>query len=883
MEGPLLGPRPLGRGAVVGPGQPDPPGLEGVDRHEISAATLDHPDDAADALHAAWAGRRPVVIELSVDAAALKAPQTSEAAPYTLGPSFAFGRERLHFATWANTYDCRRGQPVWWHGVRACRLGATPAAAPDALRGDVVLPSGELAWCDGGPRGTGLIEGPVVHRDSIDAGRLTVMMPPSPDDAGTAGLAPDQLAAVLHLGGPARIIAPAGSGKTRVLAARVRQLLGARHVEPDLVTAVAYNVKAAEELRARVGGLHPTIRTLNALGLAILRWRGQVRVADEREVRNVIESLVTLPRQVNTDPVAPYLDGLSLIRLGLVEPEEAAALYRDADGLAELFPRYRRELERRGAVDFDDQIYGAIEVLLQDPAARSWARRTTKTLLVDEFQDLTPAHVLLIRLLAGPSGDVFGVGDDDQVIYGYAGADPDFLIRFDHYFPGAATHQLEVNYRCPPAVVDAAGKLLSHNRRRVDKPLRAGRSVGTPAPKEPLVTRPVAATALATVTASHVAGWLADGRSPGDIAVLARVNAALLPAQLALRSSGVPVRPSVGVDVLNRTGTAAALAYLRIGLAPDQIDRSDVLATIRRPSRRIARNVVQMITKRPTTSLADLDRLAEWLTGGDADRVADYADDLRAVEAAASRGTAAALRAIRDEVGLGAAMATLDSFRGAVDRSAHEDDLWALEQVAELHPETAGFEGWLRRELTAPGDPEGVTLSTVHRVKGQEWPCVVVFGATAALFPHRLADDVEEERRIFHVAITRAIDALVIVADEASPSPFLDELTRTAPPHAPAEPSRPVPTSKGRRAGPGATDLEAGAEAAWVALRQWRTEQAKRDGVPPYVVMSDAYLRGIARSRPADLRALGRCPGIGPTKLDRYGDDILSVLAALPA
>ena len=138
-----------------------------------------------------------------------------------------------------------------------------------------------------------------------------------------------------------------------------------------------------------------------------------------------------------------------------------------------MWPLYRAALDRQGVVDFDDQIRRAIDVLLTQPAARRAAQRACRVLLVDEFQDLTPAHLLLVRLLAGRGGSVFGVGDDDQTIYGYNGADPAWLIDFATWFPGAGDHPLEVNYRCPGGVVEIADRLLRHNRRRVPKVIRA--------------------------------------------------------------------------------------------------------------------------------------------------------------------------------------------------------------------------------------------------------------------------------------------------------------------------------------------------------------------------------------------------------------------------
>ncbi|MST34667.1 AAA family ATPase, partial [Acidimicrobiaceae bacterium USS-CC1] len=142
-----------------------------------------------------------------------------------------------------------------------------------------------------------------------------------------------------------------------------------------------------------------------------------------------------------------------------------------------------------GAVDFDDQVYGAIESLLADGELRASCRLACRHLLVDEFQDLTPAHVLLLRLLASPAFDCFGVGDDDQVIYGHAGADPAFLIDYERLFPGAGDHPLEVNYRCRPEVVRAASTLLGYNRRRVPKQVRPGRGDPPPGSPPPLEVR----------------------------------------------------------------------------------------------------------------------------------------------------------------------------------------------------------------------------------------------------------------------------------------------------------------------------------------------------------------------------------------------------------
>jgi DNA helicase-2/ATP-dependent DNA helicase PcrA len=186
-----------------------PPAFAGAPRVTVDEAVLASPPATAALaaeLHEAWNGRRRVVVELAVPLEALREPEADGRPPYELDPGFTFERERLQWLVWANTYDARKpGEPIWWHGVRASRIGATLGGPAD-----VVLADGTPAWCDGGPRRP-VLAGPepvVIHRDSIDAGLLTPgrLAPPQ------AELAPDQLAAVAHPGGPARIIAPAGSG-----------------------------------------------------------------------------------------------------------------------------------------------------------------------------------------------------------------------------------------------------------------------------------------------------------------------------------------------------------------------------------------------------------------------------------------------------------------------------------------------------------------------------------------------------------------------------------------------------------------------------------------------------------------------------------------------
>jgi ATP-dependent DNA helicase UvrD/PcrA len=958
----------LGRGVVVAPGAPAPEPWVGCRRVVVDPAALADPSAVVADLHGAWLGRAPVVVELGVGTEELRTAERWTGPVHDLGPDFTFFRERLQFLVWANNYDGRPGDvgtpagPVWWHGRKAARRWARQGVT-EGGPADVVLADGSPLFVDGGPGQPPELPGgvAVVHRWNAESGSSR----PAGHAGPTAELAPDQRAAVAHRGGPTRVVAPAGSGKTRVLTERLRHLVADRGVDPGAVTALAFNTRAAGELRERCADFvtpsGPTIRTLNSLGLWIcneLGGAGRLDVLDEPGARAAVQQVYEVRRQANADTVAPFLEGLSAIRLGLVRPAAAAARFPDAGGLAEGFDRYRALLADAGAVDFDEQIYRAVEILLADPEARAVAQRRCRYLLVDEFQDLTPAHVLLLRLLSAPGFDCFGVGDDDQVIYGYAGADPVFLLDYDRFFPGATGHALEVSYRCPPAVVDAARHLLSYNHRRVDKTIRSARAVdGKAVPADALTVHRAPADRLAGATTALLEAWRDEGVDPGDMAVLARVNSALLPVQLACAEAGLPTTAPVGPEVLRRTGVRTALAYLRIGLDPGRIAPSDFAETVRRPSRGIAPKVVEMVTRRPETSVADIRRLAAWLTGKDAPKLEAYARDVDRLAPACRQSTADALRTIRLEIGLGDTMDVLDSSRGDVDRSSHADDLAALESVAVLHPEVETFERWLRTALAHPPEHPGsrVLLSTVHRIKGREWDRVVVFGATTGQFPHRLSDDEEGERRVFHVAITRGRERVAVMAAEEAPSIFVAELDGSRP-HAPAgtrgtdggaapaagrRASKPATGRPGRRPTAGRTPVEvtipaavglsfehgghlgeivelsptgavqkvggarvlvafgspvrvdgrtvtlvgpepppAVVAAAEESLRSWRKEVAAREKVPAYIVFNDRELSGIAHRAPRTLAELAGCSGVGPIKLERWGDEVLAVLDA---
>lgn len=513
----------------------------------------------------------------------------------------------------------------------------------------------------------------------------------------------------------------------------------------------------------------------------------------------------------------------------------------------------------------------------------------------------------------------------------------------------------------------------------------------------------VAGGTMAHRAVALLAEALDGGQPPSHLAVLARVNSALLPVQVALTEAGIAHTAPLDTAVLQRTGIRTALAYLRLALDTDRLRRDDVFDTINRPARKVKSAVTPHLPRGGRWSIRALEQVCDQLDGTHRERFAGYLDDLRHLEAAITDGadTARCLWVVRNRIGLGEAMDALDASRRRPEGSSHGDDLDALEQLATLQPDPAAFADWLAERLKVPGEPTGVTLSTVHRVKGMEWPTVVVFAVNQGLFPHRLADDDEEERRVFHVAITRCQRAVHVICDQSRPSPFVDELdpavatgapdpgasSVTGQPHATQPEPGDTPTRgrvrngsttgadgevaataptflpdgrlhaavgvdvtlagdlsgricglgrhhvivqlrdedelvtlrlphgahvqvagtetvlgppprAGGRAGDGGTAtrpagrsatspgrLDVGVDdpepddALFEALRAWRSKVATTNGVPAYLVFHDRHLQVLAGRKPNTLTELASCPGVGPAKLERYGDDLLDLIA----
>jgi DNA helicase-2/ATP-dependent DNA helicase PcrA len=575
---------------------------------------------------------------------------------------------------------------------------------------------------------------------------------PPPVTERLARLAPDQRAAAMAPPGPVLCIAPAGSGKTTTLVARVAWLV-ATGVDPSTIAAITFNTRAAEELRERIGpaleplGVAPDatvrVRTFHALGLKILRDAGREPrlVPRERVLRAVLpEADAAARRRLD--------DAFSRLKLDLRVTADDVARDPHPGPLARAFLACEQALAAAGTIDFDDLVAGALRALEGDCALLARWRERCGHLLVDEVQDVDRSQLELALLLAAPENRVFLVGDDDQSIYGWRLADVRRVIGLAARLPGLRRLDLEVNYRCPAPVLARAVRLVEHNAERFAKAVRAG-----PGATGRLVLAPLAPAGAGDGdggTSRLLAAWPADGSSR---AVLARTRRELLPIVAACLEGGVPFRAD-GVPL------------------PLEDGRVDVLLAQAAADARNLPSAARLASMSPATAAP--------ASPGDA--APTSADPV----AASTDPTAIGARTDPAIACADPAAATAED--PEPDTPWTEADLraalvgWAVRLGPDVDLRAAVEDARARlAELRRPD--AGLTIATAHGTKGLEWDHVAVLGMTAGRFPSarslREAADparaLEEERRLAYVAWTRARRSLTLVYDPAAPSPFLLE------------------------------------------------------------------------------------------------------------
>ncbi|MGN6250643.1 MAG: UvrD-helicase domain-containing protein [Marmoricola sp.] len=696
-------------------------------------------------------------------------------------------------------------------------------------------------------------------------------MLPVPEHALLDALDPEQRAVAEALRGPVRVLAGAGTGKTRAITHRIAHGVSTGVYTPTEVLAVTFTTRAAGEMRTRLRGLGAggvQARTFHSAALRQLRFfwprthGTELPQLTESKLPLVAAAGRRLRLGLDQARLRDLASEIEWAKVTNVRPEEYARLAREAHrevsgmearAVGDVFAGYEEVKREQGRMDMEDVLLLTAALLAEDERVAAEVRRQYRWFVVDEFQDVSPIQAALLDLWLGGRDEICVVGDPAQTIYSFAGARASYLTGFAAAHPGATCVELVRNYRSTPQVVGAANALLRGSG-TTGVALRAQR----PAGPDPAWRELPDEVAEADAVAREVQRLQAEGVPLREMAVLFRINVQSEAFEEALAARGVPYVVRGAARFFERTEVRQAMALLR----------------------------------------ADA-RAGEGAVGGDEGQVGQRVRAVLAgmgwsAEAPTGRGQArdrweslTALVSQADDFAGGDVAPTLEGFVVELDRRAHEQ-----------HAPVA----------------EGVTLATFHAAKGLEWDAVFCCGLQDGSVPITYADTpeaVEEERRLLYVGLTRAREHLWLSWSLARnpggqarrrPSRFLDGLR-------PASATDHAGPTRGRAAGARRTSRKAAHcrmcrrplassaernrgycqdcpvpydEHVFASLRTWRRARAEQESVPAYVVFSDATLEALAEVRPTTRTALLAVNGIGPAKLEKYADDVLAVLTGAP-
>ena len=676
------------------------------------------------------------------------------------------------------------------------------------------------------------------------------------------GLDPEQREVALALRGPVRVLAGAGTGKTRAITHRIAYGVATGVYNPTEVLAVTFTTRAAGEMRTRLralgaGGVQA--RTFHSAALRQARYfwprvyGGELPVLTESKLSMLGNAARRNRVDVDQATLRDLASEVEWAKVSNVRPDDYAAIAaargravsgQDHATVARVFAAYEDVKRGQGRMDMEDVLLCAAALLAEDERVAAEVRRQYKWFVVDEFQDVSPIQASLLNLWLGGRDDLCVVGDPAQTIYSFAGASADYLRDFPKRHPNTTSMELVRNYRSTPQVVATANRLLAGTG-SAGVQLRAQREAGP----EVSYTEYADEVAEAEAVAAEILRLRSSGLPMREVAVLFRINAQSEAFEEALAARGIPYVIRGAARFFDRPEVRKAVTLLR-GNARGVDGSGDGLVT----------DVKAVLAGMEWTEKAPTGR----------GNVRDRWESLQAIVSQSAEFAAAN------------PAASLGDFVDDLDRRA-----------AEQHAPVA----------------EGVTLATLHAAKGLEWDAVFLAGMHEGTMPIIYAEGeaaVEEERRLLYVGMTRARERLSVSwalarspGGRASrkPSRFLTGLRpqvgSDAPEHERSGRSRkkkgvpqcrscrqPLMSTKERKMGrcedcPATYDEEL-----FDRLRDWRVERASEEKVPAYVVFTDLTLQAIAEVKPADPQSLLRISGIGPSKLEKYGTDVLEIIDA---
>ena len=633
------------------------------------------------------------------------------------------------------------------------------------------------------------------------------------------GLNDRQLEAVTTTKGPVLIVAGPGSGKTRVITQRIAYLITHSFTPPHGIAAVTFTNKAAAEMTNRIdaaGIIHngAYIGTFHRLCGQILRNHGEhigllpnYSVYDREDQNSVARRAMEIE---GIDPSkykpAAIINHISLAKAKLQDPGDfQEAVYHTTNqtefAAGIVYPRYQALMTEANALDYDDMLMRTVQLLEKSDDVRHRYHQRFRYIMVDEFQDTNRAQMEITKLLTGPEQNLCIVGDPDQSIYGWRAADIDNILKFQNNYPAAAEIHLGMNYRSTPEVVSAASQLISHNTLRIPNHIFTTNPSGDPVTatyaQDPNEEAKIIFDHFQDLRDQYEYKWQ-------DFSAMYRSNqqSRLLEDQCLHR--GIPYRIFGGIQFYQRREVKDVLAYLRILANP--ADTAALQRIINVPPRDIGAKTISRITQYANTNEHTLLQAVASIAQPDLSQIWQ---DSSSEETSFSKRAVAAISNFHDLVEslksvyryatvaeLFDAMIELTHIREYIENDEDAQERWA--NIVELRSlamdfntfatDEEGLEAFLIHTALStnesdPDNSEGVlTLTTLHSAKGLEFPAVAIAGMSDATMPHPHSDNIEEERRLCYVGITRAKNHLIMTAPlsyhgkECNPSRFLDEI-----------------------------------------------------------------------------------------------------------
>ncbi|HEV8659085.1 MAG TPA: UvrD-helicase domain-containing protein [Thermoanaerobaculia bacterium] len=623
-----------------------------------------------------------------------------------------------------------------------------------------------------------------------------------------SGLNKQQREAVTHGTGPLLVLAGAGSGKTRVITYRIAWLIGELGIHPTRILAVTFTNKAANEMLSRVEHLVPTIGarpwigTFHSTSLRMLRrYADRLGFTKSFAVYDTADQLTLIRRSMrelnmNDEAFPPrsVLTRISNAKNELIGPAEYEKTNLDFFGarVAEIYRLYQKRLHEFDAMDFDDLIGKYVELLQKNDDVRQEVHDRFQHLLIDEYQDINRAQYILIKTLAGQEGNVVAVGDEDQSIYRFRGADINNILNFERDFPGARIIKLEQNYRSTGNILDAATGVVSHNIARKGKRLFTESGGGDPIR---IVTcssdREEAQFVIEKINAMR-----GDEYKLSDFAVLFRTNAQSRPFEEELLRANMPYSVVGGVKFYERAEIKDVLSYLRLAIRPH--DTPSIERVINVPSRGIGDTTVNALSEKAAEQNVSLWTVIEGDLAFLPARASKAAREFREIVHDLQRASTNPIPDLYEYLLL------RTGYRRMLSESRDVQDESRLQNLDELLNSAREFADanpsatladyldslTLMSDLDRYESQKGVTLMTLHAAKGLEFKIVFLAGMEEGILPHSQSleenDNLEEERRLCYVGMTRAREQLYCLHSlerrmhgkfrEQSPSPFLTEI-----------------------------------------------------------------------------------------------------------